>query len=441
MTKKTSYDYVDGMKENLNFIGKNIRFFRRSRNWTLLELASKIGIKEGPLGRIERGLNLPSATVIYKLTKVLDVSANALFAHEISHVQATIDNKNSFFVTIDPQPKAPPKNLLNASLEIITAFHALEDICKVPKHADLPLSIPFEPDYKGMDSLAGRVRNYLGTGDAVVFDYFELFENFGLRIILFPFVRESKELASISFYEPAFHNAFFFLNSRNNPEKQLFSLALELGKILIFNQMIFRNDPLFPACQKLSKHPENQVTSDHKEYQKYQEEHGYTEECKDKKKYNRPQKNKSPEKQTYTKTLEEKRPINETRAAKRFAATFLMPEKAVRATVSQLGITPDTWSWDLLIRIKHRFGISAEAFLYRLSELELINDNLLEKFKYKIKTFYDQTKYSEPDATRRNLTPNGRFFDLLLTAETIDDAKKEVAEIKKKVKNYKIIKK
>ncbi len=445
------------MEQNFNFIGKNIRFFRRSRNWTLVQLASKIGIREGPLGRIERGLNLPSAAVIYKLTKVLNVSADALFAHEISHVQATLDNNESFFVTIDSQPEAPPKNLLNACREIMVAFHALEDICKVQKHAYLPLSIPFKPDYNGMDSLAGRVRNYLGTSDAVVFDYFELFENFGLRIILFPFVRDSKNLASISFYEPAFHNAFFFLNSRNNPEKQLFSLALELGKILIFNQMRLRKDSLFPACPENTEHKENTKNkgypepskqldrlgyTEHPEYLKHQrsaEDHqGYTENNKYQEKLNDLKRDFAKQKSN-TKTLEEKRPINENRAAKRFAATFLMPEKAVRATVCQLGISSDTWSWDLLVRIKHRFGISTESFLYRLDELELISENLLEKFKNKIKAFYDKTKYSEPDATRRCLTPNGRFFDLLLTAETIDGAEKEVADIKKTVESYKII--
>ncbi|WP_321416375.1 helix-turn-helix transcriptional regulator [uncultured Desulfobacter sp.] len=55
------------MPHDLKFIGENIRSFRQSRDWTLAQLASKIGIQEGPLGRIERGGNLPSATVIYNL--------------------------------------------------------------------------------------------------------------------------------------------------------------------------------------------------------------------------------------------------------------------------------------------------------------------------------------------------------------------------------------
>ena len=48
-----------------------------------------------------------------------------------------------------------------------------------------------------------------------------------------------------------------------------------------------------------------------------------------------------------------------------------MPDSAVRTTVGQL-ITPGTWTWDLVLRIKHRFGISTEAFVYRLKKLKLV---------------------------------------------------------------------
>lgn len=379
------------MNDNLKFIGKNIRFLRRSRNLTLLQLASKIGIREGPLGRIERGLNLPSASVIYKLTKELGISADTIFSSKAPQT-SILERDNASFVSVSPHPLIPPKNLLTACQAIMASFHALEDICGVQKYAYLPLSQAFEPNYEGMEQLADRIRIYLGTGNAVVFDYFELFENHGLRIILFPFARAAAKLSSISFYEPDFHNAFFFLNSRRNPEKQLFSLSLELGKILILNQMRTSNADLFPVTTP-----------------------GLPDNSRD------------------------IRPINPERAAKRFAATFLMPEKTIRSTVGQLGISPENWSWELLLRIKHRFGISTEAFLYRLRELELISDSLTQRFKEKINTFYVQTNYSEPGASRRCLTPNGRFFDLLLTAKGIKSACQEVDGIKEMVKETKMI--
>ena len=388
------------MKSDIPNIGKNIRFLRRARNWTLIDLAGKIGIREGPLGRIELGKNAPSAQVIYNLSRALNVSAEVLFADDVQRIELKTKDADSTsnFIAIHPEPDKIPKRLLAATHDIVTAFHALEDICNVHKQAYLPLSVPFKPDYQGMETLASSIRKYFGIYDGVVFDYFELFENFGLRVIIFQFPRDSKGLDSFSVYEPIYHNAFFFLNSKNNPERQLFSLSLELGALLISNQSRLQKTDLF----------ENQDKNQ----------------------------DKKQDKKTESENL---RPINAKRAAGQFASTFLMPETAVRTTVSQLGITLDGWSWDLLLRIKHRFGVSAEAFLYRLHELDLISGRLKNRFKDRIKKLYDASGLQEPDLTRRCLTPNGRFFDLLLIAENIEDAKEEIIKIKQLERSLKIL--
>jgi len=98
-----------------------------------------------------------------------------------------------------------------------------------------------------------------------------------------------------------------------NPERQLFCLACELGKVLILTYSIQQGVDLF----------QTDAASD-----------------------------SSGEK-----------PFTAHRASRRFAATFLMPAKAVSDTVEQLGIQRKHWSYELLLRIKHRFGVSAEAFL------------------------------------------------------------------------------
>jgi Zn-dependent peptidase ImmA (M78 family)/transcriptional regulator with XRE-family HTH domain len=372
------------MSNDLKFIGDNIRSFRRSRNWTLTQLASKIGIQEGPLGRIERGANLPSAAVIYNLAQTLDIPTDALFTPNLAQARAKAAETDTGHVNLEPNTTVPQKALLLACRELISAFHSLEDILGVQKHALLPLSIPFEPDYAGMEQLAAQIRSAMGTGDAVIFDYLELFENFGLRVLLFPFMKSADDFDGLSFFEPVHQNAFFFINSRKNPEKQLFCLATELGKILIFNQMKIRKDTLFPEPDPASG----------------------------------------------------PRPINAKRAAKHFAAAFLMPDTAVRTTVGQLGITPNTWTWNLVLRIKHRFGISAEAFVYRLKELNLINDDSSNTCIQKIKTHYKQTGFCEPGTSRRILNANGRFFDLLLTASIIES--EETKKIDEIVAKYKI---
>ncbi|MDY0223069.1 MAG: DNA-binding protein, partial [Desulfobacterium sp.] len=62
-----------------------------------------------------------------------------------------------------------------------------------------------------------------------------------------------------------------------------------------------------------------------------------------------------------------------------------------------------------------------------------------ETFKIKIKQHYDSTDFAEPDSSRRILSPNGRFFDLLMAAQEIDSAREEIEEIKAMVKEFKLV--
>ena len=376
------------MKIKLEFIGRNIRYLRRERGWTLAVLASRAGMSEVPLGRIERGVNAPSAAAIYSLSKVLDVSVDNLFAeeHETLRLHRFEDNKSPFLITPDLENIFSPQ-LKSMAKDIIEGFQALEDICAAQKRAKIPLFIPFDTDEHGMEILSLTVRRYMGIEYGIVFDYFELFESQGFRVIAVPM---PKALDGFSYYDPVNQNAFFFLNTKKNPERQLFRLAYELGNILITTAAIQRNETLLENTN-----------------------HNFS----------------------------NKKPFTAHRAARRFAATFLMPSGAVIDTVRQLGIQRKQWSYDLLLRIKHRFGVSTEAFLYRLDELGLIHPSLLKPLKNKITDHYNKTDYGEPDFSRRLLTPNGRLWDLVLTGKEFKEGKKEVLEIEKLFEKRKVVKK
>ena len=272
--------------------------------------------------------------------------------------------------------------------DIIEAFCALENICKAQKRANIPLIIPFDPTIRGMETLSNKVRYFAGIEHGVVFDYFELFETLGFRVIVAPM---PKGIESFSYYDPLNQNAFFFLTARQNPERQLFCLACELGKVLILTYSTQQGVELF----------QTNAASD-----------------------------SSGEK-----------PFTAHRAARRFAATFLMPAKAVNDTVEQLGIQKKHWSYELLLRIKHRFGVSAEAFLYRLDELNLIDPSLVQPLKAKIHKYYGKTDFGEPDLSRRLLTPNGCLWDLVLTGKESKEGREEVFEIEKVLKKWKVVKK
>ena len=375
MTNKRWKSTVCGMKPPLDFIGKNIRFLRRQHSWTLAELATRVGMSQGPLGRLERGVNAPSASVIYRLSKVFGVSVNALFAdsEQDLHTIRFDGKQDPFFVTIEKEEAVLPARVQSAAGEIIEAYHALEDICRAPKRAKIPLSLPYDPTEPGMEALSETARRIMEIRHGIVFDYFELFENQGFRVIVLPL---PKDINSFSYYDPPNQNAFFFLNSRKNSERQLFSLASELGRVFILTYTMQQGIELFPALG--AKEPDSQKS--------FTARHG----------------------------------------ANRFAATFLMPRKSVCDTVSQLGIQKKRWSYELLLRIKHRFGISAEAFLYRLNELDLIDPTMVEPLQKKIFEHYDKTAFGEPDFSRRLLMPNGRLWDLVLTGKEVAEGRNEV---------------
>ena len=380
---------------DLTFIGRNIRKLRRQRGWTISRLAGEIGMAEIPLGRIERGGNAPSAAVIFQLSRALGVSVDTLFAEEESALLAEqAKTPGTGFVPARSVEHLPP-SILTPIYEVIDAICSLEDICRAHKQAKIPLDTSFETNQRGLQDLSDAARNFMGVGRGIVFDYIELFEAMGFRVIFLPL---PKETPSMTFYDMENSNAFFFIRHKQNPERQIFHLAYGLGRIFFLRQARRTGADPFPS-----------------------DDDARTEEM--------PPAEKEGEK---TLTMH--------RAGRKFAAFFLMPEQAVRATVNQLGIQDKQWSWELLLRIKHRFGVSAESFLFRLKELDLITGKLHDRFSKQIADHYQKTDYAEPDSSRRILTPNGRVWDLVLTARQHPEAKTEVARIEETLNQWKVVK-
>jgi Zn-dependent peptidase ImmA (M78 family) len=248
-----------------------------------------------------------------------------------------------------------PRKLLEALEDLVHAYLTLEDLCGATKRAAIPLCLAMPHTEVGIEDLAMRVRGLLGIGPGVIFDYLELFENAGLRVIMAPL---PGGVESAACHDPVSENAFLFISTARHAtaERQLFRLACELGRIYCHTggvrQVVGRDKPL-------------------------DAEH----------------------------------------VAAKFAAFFLMPAEAVHATVRQVGVRYDGWTWEMLLRLKHRFGVSAETFLYRLGELDLIAPAQLAACKKRILTHYAATHHAEPDGSHRLLAQNGRLGDLVLEAQ------------------------
>lgn len=364
--------------DQLAYIGANVRVLRKRAGLTLLALAKRLGVQPAALSNIERGVHAPSARVTAGLARTLNVPVAAIFARTPEALSLWIERAEVRPFRIEtPGAIVSPRDLERCR-HLIEDTLQLEDLCGAAKQADIPLHVPVRRTAAGMERLARQVREFMRIGHAVVFDYYELFESFGFRVLVLPLRRETDSLV---FYDPGNYNAFFFINNRHNPEKQIFRLASELGRIYLLSARLHR-----------------------------------------------PQDDAAPG------------DLDDRHAADKFAALFLMPAEAVRATVRQLGIAPDRWSYELLLRIKHRFGVSAEAFLYRLNELELIAPDAATALKPQILSHYMETGYGEPDNSRRLLTPNGRLWDLILTAGRRPDHAPALATVMDHLRDYAVAK-
>ena len=95
------------------------------------------------------------------------------------------------------------------------------------------------------------------------------------------------------------------------------------------------------------------------------------------------------------------------------------------------------------MRIKARFGVSAEAFLYRLAELKCLprDVSLFESLRDELEGHYKATNYAEPGETCRDISRNTRFYDLLITAKLFPENIKEVKKIEDRVCGAKAAKK
>jgi transcriptional regulator with XRE-family HTH domain/Zn-dependent peptidase ImmA (M78 family) len=394
-------------------VGKVIRSLRRQRHLSQLELGRLIGMRPGPMNNIEQGRCLPSTPVLCRIAAVLEVPVDAVLGRPLPYVreaasaavvrEAQVEygkvqsEERVQYRTARPRPDfsgvhgmpcacpvrllpavAPySRRLLETLEDLVHAYLTLEDMCGATKRATIPLCLAMPHTEVGIEDMAMRVRGLLGVGPAVIFDYLELFENAGLRVILAPL---PGDVESAACHDPASENAFLFVStaSHTTAERQLFRLACELGRIYCHAGGVRR-------------------------------------------------------------VVGRDKSLDAEHVAAKFAAFFLMPAEAVHATVRQVGVRYDGWSWEMLLRLKHRFGVSAETFLYRLGELDLIAPKQLAELKQRIHAHYAATHHAEPDGSRRMLVHNGRLGDLALAAQAqTADHRAEVRSVIALLKRLKV---
>ncbi|MEI7900285.1 MAG: XRE family transcriptional regulator [bacterium] len=355
-------------------VGGRIRQLREIQHITQIRLATEIGIRAGPLGWIEKGKHLPSGRVLYRLAKQLNVRLDDLFQESNLWQPDAPTVSDTAPVVLPPLDMAAGSEALKSAhiicQSVADKLLVLEDLGGAVTMSEVPLYVPFTPTETGAVHLAARVRQNLGIGSAIISDYLELFENAGLRIV---FMEMPEGCATFCGYDSLNRNAFFFINSllKKQPEHQMFRLVFELGRIFWHTRQAYGADA--EAAQS---------------------------------------------------EIADETVLDEGQFASRFAVCFLMPASALQTTAWQLGLTPKAWSWEMLLRLKKRYGVSAQSLALRLQSLKLSWSDKQKKsprfylFKDEIESFYAANgSTAEPGGNRPQLVMNGRLCDLVLRAE------------------------
>jgi transcriptional regulator with XRE-family HTH domain/Zn-dependent peptidase ImmA (M78 family) len=365
-------------------VGTRIRAIREQNNLTLKELAQRTGLDVGQLSRIESnkvgarestfrriaaGLGVPAETFILK--RQTEATKKCFSPSEISgtgssryDLDVDTDELRSSASHMRDEESTPYGNQIDDAFPIcslhlrpqtshdyiiarencraaLQAAQVVECHAGVTPRALIQLTLPIDPTAQGAGLLARHVRTMLGIGDAVCYDYFELLARHGIRTLE---LQLPDEVGSLALYESNLNQATIFISSgtstQNTPERKIYSLVTELANILMENAR---------KAGIIEKVPAAQLLSDEK-------------------------------------------------FTRHFAALFLIPAESVQETMRLYRLTPERWTYDLMLSVKNRFGVSAQAFCYRLLELGHITEVLAADFRTRIEAHYEEVRRSNSHA-------------------------------------------
>ena len=340
-------------------IGTLIRGWRQKRNLIQKELAGAVGMNTAQLWSIENDRNSPSIRTVARIADALHITLPELLSPPLEDglPSPPVTQPQNFKVLhvnrtdlVQILRTDSSHNLDQASIarlgQKLTLAVDLENQHQVEVPTDLPLAFPFSHSESGAAQLARAVRSHLDVGSAIIHDVRILFETHGVRILEAP-LPGSMEAAT--FYNPVRRNFTVFLSPSldNKSCHRDFIFLSEVGRAFLF------------------------ADNNHS---------------------------------TYRETDRSRR------FAHHFAAAFLQPEQAVRTAVYSLRVQPNNWSYELLLRLKNRFGVSAEALNIRLKELGLISHKKYAIFAKSINDYYTAHNYDEPQPAK---LPQNRMGDLL----------------------------
>lgn len=348
----------------MNTIGDKIRAIRKEKNLKQGELAKKLKMTSAQLCRIEGAKNAPSIKTLARIAKALGVSLSELMSDSMP-----AEKKAVVCSSDDVREYAVPLDATNSTSSLIPVRQTEEPVDEMED---------IRSQVQSKISQYAKIENELGISCATALPLCFAFSNDerGAEILAralrsaceagttpfadLPALLESKhvrivlfkssiDIQSRSFFEQSSRVLVIAINKKLPAERQLYRIAYELGYACIFGSTGFSTISELPTTHKF---------------------------------------------------------------VRRFASAFLMPEDSLRTITSQLAIGPSNWTFQLIIQLKVKFGVSAETFAFRLEKLGLLSPSLRKRFKEELRNYYEEHAFSEPTPSLKPLVFD-RYLSLL----------------------------
>jgi transcriptional regulator with XRE-family HTH domain len=379
-------------EEEARRIGEAVRALRERRGLQQVELSALSGLTAPQVSAIERGRRPPSLRTLRRVCEALGASVDDLLRAAIGRAAAAEAEPAAGMLPGMQELFRSPEDALFAPL-------AARGIVRTTRADTLSAPLPSQEtveaverrilDYRRLETLCGAFAGASvplslpfqldAEGAELLADRVRKLLGLGDTIVLdyvsvfeahgvrVLFLPLGRGIESLSFFDARTSSAFVVLSEETTPEKQLFRLALELAWLYLSAR---NGGAPVPEAAEANR-----------------------------------------------------------RFAKLFAACFLLPRGAVLAAAASIGAGRGDWTYPLVLRVKRRFGTSAEAFAYRLLELGLLSDEALTGILGAIKAHYATHQNREPGEALPPLARNGRLGDLVERARTVAGAHDEVLAI------------
>ena len=334
-------------------VGERIRAWRKKRNMIQKELAAAVKMDVTQLWSIEKDRNSPSVRTLERIAKALHVSVPELLempSTDDSRMVLSVAEESPFAyldrICSDLHRISRPEKGTDLTERDVSRLETelseaiqIESRHQTEMQTSLPLQFPIVKSEAGAEQLARAVRAHCDVGAAIIRNVQILFETYGVRILDTQF---SNGVESVTFYNAARRDFTVCLADTllEQPWRRDFTFLSEIGRMFWFAANSFETYRESAAGRRFAHH---------------------------------------------------------------FAAAFLQPEQTIRATVYSLRVKPDDWTWELLLRMKTRFGVSAHSFAIRLKELGLISRRKYDLLMGKIKSLGLEEPFpqSNTDLNRR----------------------------------------